>query len=245
MKHADRPHGDLFSKTPKLGQKYSPLHSSPPDGSLFRPTDLNVDEDKKIEQKYVLANNQRNYALTGESDNPTPTNNGVLEKRDQLPDRLQQLINDIVALSAGPYFTPEEWNSGHVDRQETREDWSVRNDRLKSSDDPENVDIKNIDPVETDHYETPYNSPTDFWEDFCNITAYSRKLRDDVFFHGEYALSKETQLGFELGNLLWMLKPEKNKQDPPGIDLIWGFILSFIGNSHSDVGEEIETLKQL
>ncbi|MFB6187680.1 MAG: hypothetical protein ABEI86_12550, partial [Halobacteriaceae archaeon] len=79
-------------------------------------------------------------------------------------------------------------------------------DKLEEADqdDPE-IEIGN---TKSARHRTPFESLEDLWDNLRNKPQRMKYVRDDVFFHGHPVHSREIQLGFEIGSLLRILRPD-------------------------------------
>jgi len=244
MRDITRTHGDIFSKVPKIGLGI--VSSTPtPDRTPGPPFELDVDEDQNLNSKYVLSGTQRKLVADGYVKDRSKRNQQVLRKRDRLPERVQHLIDDVAVLHNTPFLSVEDWEDGLSRGKKTRSKWSEFHDWLDEANPAEeNVDISQFEDTEIDRYESPFDTPSDLWEELIDVDQRSQQVRDDVHFHGESVFSQEAQFGFELGSLLRMLRPNYG-DDPLGADLIWGFILSFIGEPKNSIEDEHKALDSL
>lgn len=247
MRDITRTHGNLLEDLPKLGPVVRES-VPPPEQAHGPPLELDVEDDQNLNSKYALSGRQREIIKTHESIERADQNDNILQKRDRLPERVQHLIDDVVLLSNSPYFSTERWHQGQVDRKGTRSKWeNFATERQKSDFDLENLDpdsILDFDESEVEYYETPFESPSELWAELIDIDQRSQQVRSDVFFAGHSVTSDEVQFGYELGSLLQMLRPT-NEVDSIGMDLIWGFILAFIGQSRREIEKERELLDQI
>jgi hypothetical protein len=253
MRFITRKHGDLLDDLPKLGPAIT-QRVPPPEQIPGPPVKLDVEDDQNVNSKYVLSGRQREIVKTQEAIERSDQNDNILRKRDQLPDRVQHLIDDVTLFYDSPYFSTEQWEQGLVNRKEERSDWAPVNKKLRNSDFTwDDIDSDDIpvgsemgtdDETEIDYYETPFDSPGELWDDLIDIEQRSQYIRDDVFVLGDSVSSDEAQLGYELGSVLKMLRPS-DENDPVGIDLIWGFILAFIGQSRLDMQKERDLLNEV
>ncbi|MCU4752638.1 hypothetical protein OB919_11670 [Halobacteria archaeon AArc-curdl1] len=248
MWREDHLHGELFAETPKLGIG---LTSTWPEIKIQKPL-TDVERDQNLNAKFVLAGNQRQLLKTGRVKNRSTRNERILEKRDLLPERFRHLITDIALLSFRSYFSEENWKEGIVQRQTDRRSSNLA-ERLEEADSIDEVSDVEIEP-QREYYYTPFESSVDLWEKLLNIPRRTQHVRDDVFFHGHAVNSKEIQLGFEIGNTLRILRPDDydpafndwdSSDELTGEGLMWGFLLSFIGQSQSDLNKERQQLDDL
>lgn len=247
MRYVTRIHGNLLEDLPKLGPAITEL-DPPSERSHGPPLRLDVEDDENDNSKYALSGRQREILKTNETIKRSDQNDNILKKRDKLPDRVQRLIDDVALLCNSPYTSTEDWAQGAVNRKRTRSRWADINAKLKQDD----VDIENIDSsvrtdsdeIEIEYYETPFDSPAELWDEIIDVDQRGQQLRDDVFFAGDSVISKEVQFGYEVGNLLQMLR-SPNENDPIGIDLIWGFVLAFIGQPRIDIKKERGLLNEV
>lgn len=275
MRDVTRTHGDIFGDVPKLGPAVMrPLPST--EQSHWPPVEFDVDDDEELYSRYVLSNAQRRLIKTNEGKDRSKRNKKILRKRDQFPERFQELINDVALLYETVYMSSDRWEQGIAEPKETRSGWAefhrkyrnhektntgegetdaeegdeeVSDDEVKGETDDvegDSFDITAIDQekVDLEYYQSPFNSPADLWDEITDIKRRGQQVRRDVFFHGKSVVSKEVQFGYEIGSLLQMLKPDDDS-GPPGIDLIWGFVLAFIGGSKSGVENEREILNEV
>lgn len=245
MRDITRKHGTLLDDLPKLGPA---ITRSVPEQVHGPPLELDVEDDQNLNSKYVLSGAQRRIIKTQKINKRSDQNDNILQKRDELPDRVQHLIDDVALLCDSPYVSTERWEEGIVNRKKERSRYANLSTALEKADrDGKNLDrymSDNPEEREIDYYETPFDSPADFWDELIDVDQRSQQIRNDVFFAGKSIVSKETQFGYELGNLIQMLRPA-DTNDTVGIDLIWGFILAFIGQSKSDMKKERELLNEV
>lgn len=243
MRGVDRTHGDLFSQVPKLGKAVTSSIPSPEQGH-GPPIELDVEDDQNLNSKYVLSGEQRRLVKTGFVEQRASRNEKVLQKRDRLPDRVQHLIDDITLLYDTAYLSVDDWDNGLVEPQDTRSKFSRFHQHLEDIDRAiQDDEIQDTLPseTETDQYESPFESPQELWDELIDVYQRSQQVRDDVFFHGGSVIHPEAQFGYEIGSLLRILKP-RDDSEPPGMDLIWGFLLAFIGQSKSEIDREQDIL---
>jgi hypothetical protein len=205
---------------------------------------LDVEADQNLNAKYVFSGAQRELTKTGSASDRSDKNDGVLKKRDLLPERIHQLIEDVTLLHNTEYLAEGDWGTGKVDRKKKRSGWGEMHRQLQKAGDDATLEDVSAEETTIDHYESPFDGPADLWDELIAIDQRSQQVRDDVFFHGRSAVSKETQLGYEIGSLLHILRPQQD-EEVPGADLIWGFILAFIGESRESLDQERETLDSL
>lgn len=243
VRDVDRTHGELFSEVPKLGPALTSSIPTPQDGH-GPPIELDVEEDQNLNSKYVLSGKQRELIKTGDISDRSKRNEGVLRKRDELPDRIQHLVEDVALLHDTVYLSRGRWESGKVEGKQTQSPWADLHHQFRSAE--EEADIEDLSPEEreVEHYESPFDGLSELWEELITIDQRGQHVRDDVFFHGASVISKETQFGYEIGSLLRILRPERD-EEVPGADLIWGFLLAFIGQSRDSLGQEREKLDEL
>jgi hypothetical protein len=171
-------------------------------------------------------------------------NEKVLQKRDRLPDRVQHLIDDITLFHGTAYLSTEDWDDGLAESRDTRSKFSRFHQRLEEIDrviDDDEIQETLPSETKTDQYESPFDSPQELWDELIDVYQRSQQVRDDVFFHGGSVIDPEVQFGYEIGSLLRILKP-RDDSEPPGMDLIWGFLLAFIGQSKSEIDREQDIL---
>ena len=253
MRFITRKHGDLLDDLPKLGPAIT-QRVPPPEQAHGPPVKLDVDDDQNVNSKYVLSGRQREIVKTQKAIKRSDQNDNILRKRDQLPDRVQHLIDDVTLFYDSPYFSTEQWEQGLVNRKEERSDWAPVNEKLRSSDftwddidsddTPVGSETETNNQTEIDYYETPFDSQEELWNELIDLEQRSQYIRDDVFMLGSSVISDEAQLGYELGSVLKMLRPPDEK-DLVGIDLIWGFVLAFIGQSRIDIQKERDLLNEV
>lgn len=151
----------------------------------------NLNEVDANEQR-VLSQKEREFLMTGESGSYTDAEmeRRVAAKAAKLPDRVQQLIDDVTLLSY----------RGHLD-------------------------------VEDD----------EIWESLLTVENRSQKVRDSPVVRTTSQIpGDETELGFEIGNIVRMI----NKEPVPA-DLVWGIIVGLIGESREEWEREAEHLVEL
>ena len=247
MRYITRKHGTLLDDLPKLGPAITES-VPPPEQAHGPPLELDVNDNQNVNSKYVLSGEQRKIVKTKDTIERSDQNDNILRKRDQLPDRVQHLIDDVTLLYDSPYISADQWEQGLVNRRGKRSDKANLSTELEKADpDLENLDLDlsaDPDELEIEYYETPYQSPAELWDELIDVDQRSQQIRDDVFFVGNSVVSDETQFGYEVGNLLQMLRPP-DESDPAGIDLIWGFVLAFIGQSRIDIERERELLNRI
>jgi len=146
-------------------------------------------------------------------------------------------------------MTADGWQYGRMGPKKPQSKWALLHQK-KDEIDIESLDFSDLEnePAlqgedEGEVYETVYDSPADLWSDFVDVSPVNWHLRKDVFFHEQPARSREVMFGFEIGSLFRKLRPE-HEEEVPGTDLIWGFILGFIGQSNDDVKDREEELLQ-
>mgnify|MGYP003851068471 CR=1 FL=1 len=252
MRYEDRLHGDLFSDAPKLGNGL--LSTWPPSHLISKPLE-GVEEDQNLNSKYVLSGRQRQLLVGRSVNNRRDGNNKILEKRDKLPDRIQDLTEDIALMHYQSLFSESNWESGVLDDESQTESQPALNKLLEESDSIAEASDMEVEPEELDVYETPLDSPTVLWEELLQMPCRSQSVRDSVFFHGNPVFSREAELGFELGSVLWMVRPDSydsyfDRQwdtdcDVVGGGLVWGFLLSFLGKSRDELDTERQQMKAL
>jgi len=215
----------------------------PPSDIPGPPIDLDIEDDQNVNAKFVFSGTQRAYILTGEGSG-SDYNENVLEKRDKLPERVQHIIDDIAALHDSPFLSDESWELGRIDRKQTTSRYGQLH-RQYDPDDPDDEFFKDLDDDEDerDSYESPFESVAELWAELIDVDQRSQQVRDEVFLAGDSSFPAETQFGYEMGSMLQMLRPDQ-EDGVPGMDLIWGFILAFIGKRTSDMGQERDTLEQ-
>ncbi len=242
-------HGELFANSPKLGIG---LTSTWPEAVIQKPL-TDVEKDQNLNAKFALAGKQRQLLKTGRVRNRSNRNEQILKKRDLLPERFQHLITDVALLSLKSYFSEEKWEDGIVQRQTNRNSTKLA-ERLEKADSVDDIPNVGIKETQREYYITPFESPVDLWEELLDIPRRTQHVRDDVFFHGHAVNSKEIQFGFEIGNILRILRPDDydpafNDWDSSGEligeGLMWGFLLAFIGQSKSDLEKERQQLDEL
>lgn len=243
VRDASRTHGELFSKVPKLGPALTSSVPTPRE-SHGPPLDLDVETDQNLNSKYVLSGAQRSLIKTGSASDRSTRNNGVLQKRDYLPNRIQDLLEDVALLHDTVYLSSENWESGKVERKQTQSAWTDLHRQFQSAN--EETELENLTPEEReiDQYESPFEDLSDLWKELLSVDRRGQQVRDDVFFYGRSVASREAQFGYEIGSLLRILRPEQD-EDIPGADLIWGFILAFIAQSRDSMDREQEILEEL
>lgn len=243
MRNVDRTHGDLFSRVPKLGPAVTSSIPSP-EQVPGPPIELDVEDDQNLNSKYVLSGDQRKLVKTGFVEQRAARNEKVLQKRDRLPDRVQHLIDDITLLYDTAYLSVDEWDNGLVEPRDTRSKFSRFHQHIEELDRPiQDDEIQDTLPreTETDQYESPFESPQELWDELIDVSQRSQQVRDDVFFHGDSVIHPEAQFGYEIGSVLRILKP-RDGSEPPGMDLLWGFLLAFIGQPKSEIDREQDVL---
>lgn len=247
MRFITRKHGNLLDDLPKLGPAITET-VPPPEQAHGPPLELDVEDDQNVNSKYVLSGRQREIVKTQEAIERSDQNDNILRKRDQLPDRMQHLIDDVTLLYDSPYISTGQWKQGLVDRKGTRSDKVNLSTELEKADpDLENLDLDISaapDEREIEYYETPFDSPAELWAELIDIDQRSQQIRNDVFFAGNSVISDEVQFGYELGSILQMLRPA-DKDDPIGMDVIWGFVLAFIGQPRIDIEKERNLLNDV
>lgn len=252
MWREDHLHGDLFSDTPKLGPGLT--STWPPDHLLDEPLD-DIEEDQNLNAKFVLSGKQRELLKTGYVKNRLARNDKVLKKRDKVPERIQHLTEDIALLYFQSLLSSEQWQYGIVP-EENRTSNTSNYYELADQYDPETGTIDgDVDESQQNRYETPFDSPEDLWEDLIEMPRVTQHVRDDVFFHGDAVFAKETQFGFEIGNIFRLLRPDDYETDFRkrweyddeiiGSGVMWGFILAFIGHPKTELEEERRQLSEL
>jgi hypothetical protein len=250
--HEDRLHGNLFEDTPKLGIGLT--STWPPDQFLTEPLD-DVGEKQNLNSKYILSGPQRTLLKTGIVKNRRARNNCILEKRDKLPERLQHLAEDVALLHFRSLFSDSKWESGALPKEERVESTSNMHQQLLAADSLDDISDTEVEQSISEDYDTPFESPTELWESILDIQLRTQAVRQSVFFHGNPVFSKETQFGFEIGNVLRMIRPDSyesyfdqqwdDDHDVVGGGLIWGIILAFVGQSASQLDSERQQLSEL
>lgn len=243
MRDAGRTHGNIFSEVPKLGPALISSIPTPREGH-GPPIELDVEADQNLNAKYVFSGAQRKLTKTGSASDRSDKNDGVLKKRDLLPERIHQLIEDVTLLHNTEYLAEGDWGTGKVDQKKKRSGWGEMHRQLRKAGDDATLEDVSAEETTIEHYESPFDGPADLWDELIAIDQRSQQVRGDVFFHGRSVVSKETQLGYEIGSLLHILRPQQD-EEVPGADLIWGFILAFIGQSRESLDQERETLDSL
>lgn len=246
MRDATRTHGTIFDDVPKLGPAVtSPVPSS--EQAHGPPLKLDVEDDQNLNSKYVLSGDQRRLIKTGQGSGRSERNEKILRKRDRLPERIQHLIDDVALLSDSAYMSADRWERGLVERKETRSPWTEFHRQLQDIDESvDEVDLEevNFEEADVEYYQSPFDSSAELWDELIDVKQRSQQVRRNVFFHGGSVASKEVQFGYELGSLLQMLRPDDG-DEPPGMDLIWGFVLAFIGRPKPEVEHERSTLAEV
>lgn len=243
MRNAGRTHGELFSKVPKLGPALTSSSPTPRKGH-GPPLELDVETDQNLNSKYVFSGTQRELIKTGDVNDRSKRNKSVLKKRDLLPDRIQDLVEDIALLHNTAYLSNDHWESGKVEGKQTQSAWADFHRQLRSVDEGTNPEDISPEEREVEQYESPFDGTSDLWKELISIDQRGQQVRDDVFFHGASVALRETQFGYEIGSLLRILRPERD-ENVPGADLIWGFLLAFIGQSRDTLDQERELLDEL
>lgn len=245
MRDVTRMHGDVFSEVPKLGPAVTSSLPPPPEKTLGPPLELDVDDDQNINSRYVLSGAQRGLIINGHGSDRSTKNRKILKKRDHLPERIQHLVDDVAVLYGSPYFSDELWEQGMSPPKEKHskfaelQRWAQNRDFTE-----EELREQNFEERDVEHYDSPFDSAVELWDELIDIKQRSQQVRDDVFFHGNSVVSKETQFGYEIGSILRMLRP--NYGDfPPGADLIWGFMLAFVGQPLANMDREQEVIASL
>lgn len=243
MWHSNRKHGDIFSEVPKLGPSVT---SSPPDPDKTPgpPLELDVSDNLNVNSRYVLSGPQRDAVKTHSVKGNSDRNNTILKKRDLLPERIQHLIYDITLLYSSPYISVDRWEEGLIERKDVRSRYSVAHQIAESSEKSFSEALASVKDQEVEYYESPYDSPAELWQKIIEVTQVNQHIRGDLFYFDSNP-SREAQFGFEIGSLFRMLRPEYEEQ-LPGFELIWGFILAFIGQPRQRVdSREVELLEEL
>lgn len=243
MREAGRTHGELFSEVPKLGPQLTSSIPTPREGH-GPPAELDVEGDQNLNSKYVFSGVQRELVKTGDVNERSKRNEGVLKKRDRLPERIQHLIEDIALLHDTAYLSDERWKTGKVDRKNTQTAWADFHRQRRANDGEASLESVKIEEREVEHYESPFDSPSELWEELISIDQRSQQVQDNILRHGASAVSTETEFGYEIGSLLRILRPDR-EEDIPGSELIWGFILAFIGQSRDALDQEEKMLDEL
>lgn len=246
MRDVTRTHGNIFDDVPKLGPA---LMSSIPSSEHAHgpPLELDVVDDQNLNSKYVLSGDQRRLIKTRQESDRSDRNEKILRKRDRLPERIQHLIDDVALLADSAYTSAGRWEKGLVERKERRSKWAEWHQQIRhieESDDEIDFEERDFEAADVEYYQSPFDSPAEFWDALIDVKQRNQQVRDDVFFHGSSVASKEVEFGYEIGSLLRMLRPD-NGEDPPGMDLIWGFVLAFIAGSKSEIEHEEATLAEV
>lgn len=216
---------------PKLGPGVTgyPVEIAPE----FRPPFEGISEGEATRSDYILSKKQRELLISGDVKSRSEVNKEALKKRDRLPDRIQHFMDDVALLYTSRSLTKDIWEKGLVEPK-TESSWAKFHRQIRSSDDGEIVLPSGEDDDEEKYYNSPFESPSDFWSGFVDVDPTNWKFRNDVFMMNDPVLSREVLLGFEIGSMLRMLKPDI-EEEIPGADLIWGFTLAFIGQPKDDV----------
>lgn len=252
MWHEGRLHGDLFDDAPKLGLGLT--STWPPDQFLTESMD-GIAEKQNLNSKFILSGPQRTLLKTGSVKNRRERNNRVLEKRDKLPQRIQHLTEDVALLASQSLFSTSKWDSGVFPEEKRVGSTSNAHQLLSAADSIDDIPDLELEASDREDYDTPFESPTEFWETILDMPLRTQAVRQSVFFHGNPVFSRETQLGFEIGNLLRMIRPDSYESyfdqqwnaehDVIGGGLMWGFILAFIGQPASELDTERQQLREL
>lgn len=244
------PHGRLYGDGPKVSISYP----TPFIGEKFQPPLQGVDEDENLNSLFALSGHQKSLLMGESVNNARNRNDRALEKRDRLPGRIRHFLDDVALLHHSALFSEDRWEHGVVERREGRYGLAERLEEVGSLDEMTEEGNK-FEKSESERYETPYRSGEDLWEDLIDVPMRAQVIRDDVFFHGDPVLSKETQLGYEIGSAFQMVRPDGYKSrfasrwdydgDISAPGLICGFILAFVGESQGDLDEERETMSSV
>jgi len=201
-----------------------------------------VDEGEMLNAKFALSVTQRALLSNHPVDNKSKRNDQILEKRDKLPQRFQRLTEDIALLHYRSLFSEENWEDGLVQRRiNQRKDYH----KIAEAIDQDELNDTAVEESQSDTYETSYESSTALWRELLDISYRTDYVRDDVYFNKDF---KEVELGFEIGSMLQILRPDEyisrfdQRQDVDndivGAGLLWGFIMAFIGQPRSKLDEE-------
>lgn len=100
------------------GSKLHPNYINRPKfGKCSFENDISV-EDQEIQSPYVLSPKQEDFIRTKNSNDRTRLDRVILQKRDKLPERVHNLVRDIVLLDESPYFE-EPLEKGQVSSKNT------------------------------------------------------------------------------------------------------------------------------
>jgi hypothetical protein len=244
------PSQPLTEYLPRSRLKDECLHDPPkPDPPTGLPVGkIGLEDAPTIDSKYSLSQAQRK-AVKNEQASADRTEK-IVRKRDLLPERVENLLYDVGLLGASSFTAKENWDPRDGQQKQTRQRMSEILEEIDSLNDAGNK-LSEADPKEIDRYESPYDSPEDFWAELIDVPVVNGSLRDDMYMWfprrkwSEKGRTKEMKLGFELGSMLRGLRPEQ-QESVPGIELIWGFLLAFIGQPQEQVAEtEQEYLTKL
>jgi hypothetical protein len=162
----------------------------------------------------------------------TATNDELLKKRDRLAERLQFLLDDIIALADGEYLTDTNWADGRVAREGGQQ--INRHKMLLDMDSgaPFNSDTA-IDTAEyePDHerYDTPYAGPDAWWADILDIDLPRETEHDGPPLEQRERRSDEVSFGYAIGTILRSLMPESENSET-ATDIFWGLSLGLLGD---------------
>jgi hypothetical protein len=171
----------------------------------------------------------------------TATNDALLKKRDRVAERLQYLLDDIVALEGGEYLTDTNWSDGRVARDGSQQ---LNHSKLLSDIDSDALfDSENVihtDAYEPDHkrYETTYAGPDAWLKDVVDINLPAEIPHDGASFSNIKNKSDELRFGYAIGTILRSLTPE-SEDNEAAIDVLWGLMLGFLGDDSSGHSDEI------
>jgi len=242
-----RAHGEIFEEKPKIN---SELLKDLPALDHFHVGHVTWSEERRqrLSSRYILSESQRSMILQEEIENDSERNDDILKKRDLLPERIQHLLEDIAILFDSPYFSEEAWDEGLIDRKQGLSPSRIRYEALQSPDVTSPEDMAEVEQkisAEIDHYEPQVSSQEHLWKQLLDLTPWMTQVRDDDVFISHYEKAEpEFKFGFEMGTLLQALRTTSNDQRDPE-DLLWGFILAFIGRPQDAVAEEEEELEAL
>lgn len=244
----NRTHGDLFADTPKLGSAlfYDSLPFEPPSGV---PIGLSPDEHIS-DSRYVLSGPQREILLNDSGYHRT--NDAILKKRDLLAERIHHLIYDTALLGASPYMSSESWETGPVNRKDKLSEFTeIHSELQRRSGSGEDLDGEKIitdvlsqegpdqKDREIEYYNTPFASPEELWEALISTPQTHLSVGDTQLSPSNQ--SESAKLGFEIGNAIKTIMHDQDAQN----EVVWGFILAFIGRPFNEFTDEKGELTEL
>lgn len=184
--------------------------------------------------QYGLTENQRHKInRVGQID--SKSNTSALKKRDRLPGRLFHLCKDVESLSDTPLLKTETWNDGLKDRKTKKPPGrKIYELAINQGNQDKGGEIDEDDSP----YVSPYDSLEGLWQDIAEVTDQRTMIAtEDVHFTSLNNISDETQVGYEIGKVLSILHPSPTEKDNLA-ELVWGFILAFVGQPRVDVPEK-------